>query len=217
MLSEGKTYRVVAITGGIGCGKSVVSEILRTIGYEVYDCDTMAKRIMDSSSEIKCALMSCFGDDVIDDDGIINRKLLSSIVFGDEDKLLKLNVIVHDAVCRDLQDRIALLKDTDNYSVAEREKQQLSILYPYFFFETAILYQSGLDRIADQVWRVDAPHELRVKRVMKRNGMAANDVESRIATQQNEHTTSSEHIIINDDKTPLIPQVIALLQLPYGK
>ena len=86
--------RLTAITGGIGAGKSVVSRILIAMGYEVYDSDSRAKRLMDSSDEIKQQIAETFGQATISADGQINRPLLSSIVFSDPGALARLNTSV---------------------------------------------------------------------------------------------------------------------------
>lgn len=75
--------KITAITGGIGSGKSVVSEMLRTMGYPVYDCDSRAKVIMDGDEEIKQAIATQICGDAIDADGNIDRKRLGAVVFAD--------------------------------------------------------------------------------------------------------------------------------------
>ena len=94
--------RLVAITGGIGSGKSVVSSILRIIGYQVYDCDSRAKSLMSGSEDILEGLTRLFGCNIVNG-GIINRKELSKIVFNDRNALKCLNSLVHPAVIRDIQ------------------------------------------------------------------------------------------------------------------
>lgn len=76
--------KTVAITGGIGSGKSVVSRLLRVEGYPVYDCDSQAKRIMDNDAEIQRQLQNAFGEDVVVD-GVIHRQKLASLVFGNSE------------------------------------------------------------------------------------------------------------------------------------
>ena len=89
--------RRIGITGGIGSGKSVVSRLLRIMGYSVYDTDSEAKRLMESSLEVVQKLSECFGRDIYHN-GRLNRGLLSSRVFGESDKIVLLNSIVHTAV-----------------------------------------------------------------------------------------------------------------------
>ena len=184
---------LIAITGGIGCGKSIVSLILKEIGYEVYDCDCKAKYLMDNSPTIKDCLKSTFGNDIIID-GTIIRVNLASIVFNNKEKLVKLNNIVHSSVKEDLI----------SWKLENSHKKLL-------FVETAILYQSGLDSIVDEVWEVNAPLEIRIERVMKRNNISRQDVLSRIESQKYEILAQADYIITNDDKVAILPQLVTIL------
>ncbi|MCM1139833.1 MAG: dephospho-CoA kinase [Muribaculum sp.] len=186
---------LIAITGGIGSGKSVVSKILTSMGYCVYDCDKRAKSLMDASDEIKARISSeVLGDCVVD--GMIDRQRLAEKVFKDEQALTRLNEIVHSAVRNDLID----------WSSNNTSKIQ--------FVETAIPYQSGLEKIVDKIWEVDAPLNLRIERVMCRNSMTREAVLSRITSQNNfiprELHSDIVHIV-NDGDIPLLPQIEALL------
>lgn len=186
--------RLVAISGGIGCGKSVIATILRKMGYHVYDCDDRAKRLMDNDSAILARLAEEIDREVVVD-GVIDRKRLSEIVFVDTAKLDRLNEIVHGAVRSDIT---AWVADTDGDTL---------------FVETAILYQSGLDRMVDEVWEVVAPQELRIERVMGRNGCTREEVVARIKAQDVEieqpHGKTFE--IVNDGFIPILPQIESLL------
>lgn len=187
---------LIAITGGIGSGKSVISSILRVCGYKVYDCDINAKLLMDNSNDIKREISVRIDNSVITSQGDINRTLLSSIVFGNQSKLNILNKIVHGAV------RTDIIKWRD----ANADN-------PYLFIETAILYQSGLDIIVDEVWEVTAPEKIRVDRVMKRNNFNREQVIARIGSQKYipPHLHPVTKSITNDDITPLLPQILSLL------
>lgn len=184
---------LIAITGGIGCGKSIISLILKEMGYEVYDCDCKAKYLMDNSPTIKDCLKSTFGNDIIID-GTINRVKLANIVFNNKEKLVKLNNIVHSSVKEDLI----------SWKLENSHKKLL-------FVETAILYQSGLDSIVDEVWEVNAPLEIRIERVMKRNNISQQDVLSRIESQKHEILAQADYIITNDDKVAILPQLVTIL------
>lgn len=185
--------KLIAITGGIGCGKSIVSLILKEMGYEVYDCDCNAKYLMDNCPTIKDCLKSTFGNDIIID-GTINRVKLANIVFNNKEKLVKLNNIVHFSVKDDLI----------SWKLENSQKKLL-------FVETAILYQSGLDKVVDEVWEVNAPLEIRIERVMKRNNISQQDVLSRIESQKYEILTQADYIITNDDKVAILPQLVTIL------
>ncbi|WP_295730230.1 dephospho-CoA kinase [uncultured Muribaculum sp.] len=188
--------KITAITGGIGSGKSVVSEMLRTLGHPVYDCDSRAKKLMDADDEIKQAISSQICAEAITADGHIDRKHLAEKVFADAELLERLNSIVHGAVRADFIDWAA-------NTGAER-----------VWMETALLYESGLDKVATDVWEVTAPEELRIKRVMRRNAMNAGQVKARIEAQRrNAHPERHQcvEMLVNDGVQPLLPQVLALL------
>ena len=190
--------QLIAITGGIGSGKSVVSEILRVMGYAVYDCDAEAKRIMDTDLSIISAIATDIAASAIRTDGSIDRAELARIVFSDAEALRRLNSIVHEAVRRHL---------------SQWSATPTSAPMPVKFVETAILYQSGLDRMVDEVWDVTAPEELRINRVMQRNGLSRHEVESRMAAQiyVPEHPHTAVRRIANGETDALLPQILHLL------
>ena len=178
--------KLIAISGGIGSGKSVVAAMLRAMGHEVYDCDSRAKKIMDSDSAIISRIASevCAEAVVC---GSIDRRRLAEVVFSDAHALSRLNSIVHGAV---------------------RSDRSLA------FVETAILYQSGLDRMVNEVWQVVAPLSLRLGRAMRRDNASEQAVRARIATQDS-HIPVRVHPcvreIVNDEVEPLLPQLLSLL------
>lgn len=192
--------KTIAVSGGIGSGKSVVCKILRTLNYKVYDCDSRARRLMDSNKAMLATLSKEFGRAIIDGEGKINRRELANIVFSDGLKLNRLNEIVHGEV------RADLARWFDKCREEGCEKA---------FVETAILYQSGLDRMVDEVWEVEAPERVRIERVTKRNSVSVEEVESRIRAQQ-AYTVDNPHpnsvVVINDGVMPLLPQIESLLR-----
>ena len=187
--------RLVAITGGIGSGKSVVSAVLRIMGYPVYDCDSNAKRLMDDSASIKVSLAKTFGREVVAG-GVIDRRLLASIVFNDPAALGRLNAIVHPAVVADV--------------FRWRDSRQDGIV----FVETAILRESGLLRVVDGVVLVMADEAVRIHRVMKRNGLSEKEVRERIASQGGGGSGFAElpvYILHNSGDKALLPQISSFL------
>ena len=191
-----RLHNLTAVTGGIGSGKSVVCRILECMGFVVYDCDRRAKQLMDASDEVKCMIARDIAAAAIDDGGNIDRAKLAEIVFADREKLLMLNRAVHSIVIADL---------------AEWYEQQSGIS----FVETAILYQSGLDRVVGEIWEVTAPIDVRIRRVMERNSISADQVRARIEAQRADEDASecaTEHrVIVNDGERALLPQIWRLI------
>jgi len=188
---------LTAITGGIGSGKSVVSRLLRILGYPVYDCDSRAKALMDVDETIKQHIICHIDSEAVGKDGTIDRRRLAATVFADAEKLALLNATVHASVKIDIM------------CWAKKCKCR------HAFVETAILFQSGLNEIVTDEWRVDAPLEIRIERVMKRNSLSRAEFELRIAAQDYTLTPGTRipplREIINDGSQPLLPQIQQLL------
>lgn len=186
--------KLIAISGGIGSGKSIVSRALAVMGYDVYDCDSHAREIMDCDRalQLRIATDICAGAVV---NGHIDRRRLAEKVFNDEDALNRLNSMVHQAVKDDIAAWVSMRDGSRS------------------FIETAILYQSGIDLMADEVWEVSAPTQLRLQRAVDR-GMNEDDARSRMAVQD-EYQSARQHqnvkTIVNDGVTAVIPQLLALL------
>ncbi|MDE6498466.1 MAG: dephospho-CoA kinase [Muribaculaceae bacterium] len=188
---------VIAVVGGIGAGKSVVCSILRAMGYSVYDSDTRARQLMDGSDEIKRFLIENIHVQAVSKDGVIDRRRVAEVVFVDEDKRLMLNKAVHGAV----------LDDFAAWCDAHADETTL-------FVECAILCESGLSKYVDRVWIVDAPREIRIRRVCRRNGLAESQVADRITAQQQEEKAvrrMPHEVIVNDGSEPLLPAIEKLL------
>ena len=190
---------MIAITGGIGSGKSVVSRLVKVMGYEVYDCDSRAKALMTEDSMVRQQLAEAFGEETYLDDGSLNRAHLSAAAFGDPTALTRLNAIVHPATATDL------------ISWADEQADAGATVA---FVETALLRTSGLDRVVDEVWHVTASDQVRTDRVMVRSGLTADQVKERMAAQRDEEAPADgEQVLVNDNVTALLPQVIKLLKV----
>lgn len=210
---------IIAITGGIGSGKSVVSKLLRVMGYQVYDCDERARWVMTHDALLRQQLVALFGPDTYctttggddapttTDDAerwVLNKPYLSAQIFGNAEALAQMNACVHPAVARDLMCHYEAMRGTVEGTAARP-----------FFFESAILFESGFDRLVPptRVWMVSAPLELRIERAMARDHASRERVLERIGAQmpQEEKEGRADHIIYNDDAHSLIAQVNHLL------
>lgn len=185
----------LAITGGIGCGKSVVSHIMDVMGVPVYDCDRRAKEIMVTDNSIVKGLKRMFGDSCYNDDGTLNRPFLASRIFTDDNNIERVNALVHPVVKRDFE----------NWA-AGMECKVVAV-------ETAVLYESGMIESVDKVLVVWADKETAIRRTMERSGMSRNQVLGRMQKQvsSDELLLLTDYSIYNDGNTPLLPEVISLL------
>lgn len=189
---------LIAITGGIGSGKSVVSQALRIMGYTVYDSDSRAKWVMTHDPILREQLIALFGQETYLADGSLNKPYLSKAIFGNAEALTKMNACVHPAVARDLM--TAYENQTDSRP---------------FFFESAILFESRFNTLAipDQVWTVSAPLDLRISRAMLRDNATREQILSRINSQmpQEEKERLADHVIWNDKAHSVLEQINALI------
>ena len=182
----------VGITGGIGSGKSFVAKIFKTLGVPFYDADKEAKALMHSSTDIRSGLIKAFGEQTYDALGNLDRAYLSAKVFNDKAQLQLLNSIVHPVV----------IQHADDWAVAQQSAYSLK--------ETALLFESGSYKSLDYTIVVTAPDDLRIKRVMARDQVSAEDVKKRMANQmpQDDKIQLADFIIQNDGSMPLLKQII---------
>ena len=199
---------IIAITGGIGCGKSVVSNLLRVMGYIVYDCDSSAKRLMLADPELKEGLAAMFGPETYCADGSLNKRHLSAAIFGNAEALCQMHSLGHPAVARDIM------------RVYDRLRTVTGKADVLFFFESAILFESHFDQLVkpDLVVSVSAPLETRIARAMSRDHASRPQILSRISSQmsQEEKDARANLVICNDDKSSVISQVDALISTLLG-
>ena len=181
-------YPVVAITGGIGSGKSYVCRLFGERGIRVYDCDSAAKRLMHNSRHLQERLTHLIGPDTYID-GHLNKAAVASFMMQSDDNVKAVNAIVHPAVAEDFFES------------------------DYTWMETAILYDCGFDRYADIVIAVVAPIEIRISRIMQRDGISREKALEWIAKQmdQKEVEQRSDHVVINDGIHDLASQIDRIL------
>ncbi len=184
----------VGVTGGIGSGKTVVCRIFRTLGIPVFDADTAARKLMQDDHALVTAIRESFGEEAYLPDGRLNRSYLSAKVFTNEEALERLNSLVHPATIKAANDWAALQHA------------------PYTVKEAALLFESGSYRHNDVNILVTAPEAIRMQRVMQRDGVTENEVKARMARQLSDEVKIglADHIIVNDGKTAITPQVLAL-------
>lgn len=188
----------VGVTGGIGSGKSTVIRILEQLGVAVYDSDSRAKAIMNDDPKVMRQIVTIFGPSAYGSDGTLQRRFISERAFSDSTMLGRLNAVVHPAIERDFAvwcDRI-----------------QSTCTAQYVVQEAAILIESGAYKRLDVIVVVVAPEELRMRRVMERDSASQQQVRDRMAAQLSdaERTRYADFVIVADDKSLLIPQVVML-------
>ena len=193
----------IAITGGIGSGKSYVSNLLEERGIPIYNADNESKRLTVCDEEIRKGLVALVGEQVYFDDGTLNKSLLAAYLFASSEHATKVNAIIHPRVKADF--RRWLEEHTDCEIVG---------------LESAILYESGFDDVVDAVVAVYAPESLRLERAMKRDGATEAQIRARMSAQMNEEEkrNKADYVVLNDGSACLQKQLDALIyQIKRGK
>lgn len=184
---------MIGLTGGIGSGKSMVAKVFVTLGIPVFNADEEAKRIMQTSPEIKTKLIEQFGSDIYNESGLDKEKL-ASIVFNDPFQLQLLNTFVHPLTIQAAKDWAA--KQTS----------------PYVIKEAALIFESGAADGLLKVIGVTAPLSLKIHRVMQRDGITKDQVDARMRNQISDTIKMRlcDYVIENNNQQMVIPQVLAI-------
>ena len=185
----------VAITGGIGSGKSYVSALLEERGIPVYNADNEAKRLMMSNEAIRSGLVALLGEEVYNG-GELNKPLLASYLFAGAENASRVNAIIHPVVKEDLKRWLAGHSDKEIAA-----------------FESAILFEAGFDDAVDAVLMVSAPRELRLERAMKRDNATREQIEARMSAQMDEEEKCrrAHFVVYNDGSLPLDEQITSVI------
>lgn len=172
---------IIGITGGIGSGKSTLSNLLRKEGYPVYDTDYEARRLQDEDPELVTSIKLLLGDDCYQH-STLNRKAVAERVFNKPELLAQLSKLVHPVVQRSF------------FSWMCRQKS------PIVYFESAVLFEGNFKWLVDKVIVVTASENIRIQRVMHRDGSTHEQVLARIANQWNEtEKIIRADLVINTD------------------
>ncbi len=182
------------LTGNIGSGKTVVSEIFKVLRIPVYNADTRAGIIMEMPSVV-VQVVKNFSSDILSPQGMPDKKKIAEIVFADKKKLEKLNRIIHPLVIADFEQWI---KEQKNAS--------------YVIMESAILFETNYSSLFDKIIFISAPQTVRLKRIIDRDRVEAFHVKNRIKQQlpEKDKIKKADFVILNNDKKALIPQVLSI-------
>lgn len=186
--------KVIGITGGIGSGKSIICSVIEKIGFPVFYSDKEAKEILVSDEEVINKLTSLIGEDLYRD-GVFHKEILANKIFKEPSIKEKVNSIIHPRV----RERFSQWADTQNSSLV--------------FNEAAILFETGMYKNYDATVLVTAPEPIRIYRAMKRDQTSKEAIEDRIKNQWSDEQKKklADYIILNDDETPVMPQLEKVL------
>ena len=185
----------IGITGGIGSGKSVVSELLKIMHIPVYNADDAAKNILQTNPVIQEELKKLLGEEIFSN-GELNKPKMASLIFNDPDLLSKTNAIIHPAV----------FNDFNRWCNSQRSNKVAC--------ESAIIFESGMNRLLDYIITVSAPMKIRIERAKLRDQVNEELIENRIKNQMSdeEKVKLSDFILVNDNQQAIIPQLNKILE-----
>ena len=176
---------IIGITGGSGCGKTTVSDLIRKSGTEVIDTDIVARMIVEPGKPALDEIRKSFGAEYIKENGELDRKKTAELVFSDKDKLTELNRITHKYITQYINEYI------DNY-----RGNIIGI-------DGAVLIESGIDKMCDYIISVLADKSVRIERITARDGITREEAEKRINSQKNNefYIENSDYIVYNNNST----------------
>ncbi len=178
--------KIIGVTGNSGSGKSTVSNLLKSLGAYLIMADEIAHKIIMSDAYVE--IVKTFGTDILKEDSLeIDRKKLGNIVFNDEKKLVILNSITHSYIIKSIINEIKLL-----YFKKDE--------YKFIVIDAALLIETKLNEMSDQVWLVHADEKLKIKRLIERDKLSENQIIARLKNQMpfEEAKKFADVIIINN-------------------
>ncbi len=189
--------KIIGLTGGSGAGKSTVSKLFCSLGAHTVDGDVVARRVVEKGKPALIEITEVFGTGVLQPDGSLNRAALAKIVFSDPADLHKLNRITHKYISEEIMHEIERFEKT------------------VFVIDAAALFESGLDAICDVTVCVTADEEIRLGRIMARDGLTKERAKARIQAQKSEAFYREKcdfEIRNNGDQAALSASVTEIMQ-----
>ena len=176
----------MGLTGGIGSGKSLVSQYFKELGAYIFDADFEAKKILDTNATTQYEIIAEFGTDILNAENKIDKKKLAKIAFQDEDHQSRLNTLIHPYVFDEIDSQFEKIANDNIHKV--------------FVLDAALIYESGANTHMDYIVVVSSHLKLRVSRVMERGGLSRDEFMKRMKLQWTEEDKihMADFIILNN-------------------
>tara|TARA_B100001094_G_scaffold331696_1_gene400948 strand:- start:407 stop:1069 length:663 start_codon:yes stop_codon:yes gene_type:complete len=159
----------IGLTGGIACGKTTVSHILRDMGFTVIDADQLARQAVAAETDGLTQIVKSFGKIILTDQGELNRSMMADIVFKDHEKKVRLESIIHPAIHKILQKKL--------------NEEGLVKTPRIWFYEAALIFEIGGHTKFRNIWAVHCPEEVQVKRLKQRDQRSDEQIENILSNQ----------------------------------
>ena len=204
--NRGKRMYVIGLTGNIASGKTIAARRLEALGARVICADEAARRVVCPRSEGLRRVREAFGDGVIRPDGSLDRAVLGRVVFGDAFERKRLEAILHPLIIEDILQTLGAWEKEAPGAIA--------------VVDAALLFETGLDEHADEVWLVEAQDDIRLRRIMDRDGLSESEARARMESQapSAEKRPFADRILVNNgSNSELLAQVDALWALTAAR
>lgn len=193
--------KVICLTGGIASGKTTANRFLEEKGAVIIDADSLGHRVYDTGTQGYLKVIEAFGDDVVDDEHQIDRKILGGKVFGNPDGLKQLTDIVWPEIRR--------LAELEIVSYEALDPECIVVL------EAAVLFEAGWEDIGEQIWVVTVEPEVAIERAMTRDGLNREAIEKRLAAQiSNQQRAEKANVLIDNSGT--LDEMLAQLEAAWA-
>jgi dephospho-CoA kinase len=176
---------LIGLTGGIASGKNAVADMLARRGAAVVDADRVSRDLVAPGSPMLGAMVAAWGPDILDASGALDRKVMAARVFGRDEEVQRLNAITHPAILAEMRKRVETAPE------------------PFVVFMAPLLFEAGGDGMVDEVWVVRADEDVRVQRVLARDGLTEAQARARISAQwRPEESVRRAHVVIENNGDP---------------
>ena len=190
---------VVGLTGGIGSGKSAVSDLFAQQGIDIVDADVVARQVVEPGTPALQAIIDHFGEAIVTDNGTLNRPALRKRVFENDLDKQWLNALLHPAIRAEMQTQLEVATS------------------PYVVFSVPLLIENGLDSMADTVLVVDCSEETQLARATRRDGSNIETIKSIMASQapRQQRLEKAQNVIDNNGELSALPPQVKSLHQQY--
>ena len=190
--------KLIALTGGIACGKTTAAQTLRELGAAVVDADAVSRALTAPGGEALPAVFAAFGKEVQGAENTLNRTALAALVFGNPQARETLDRILHPMIEKQMKAEIAAY-----------HKKGFSVV----FLDVPLLYEAGMEALADEVWCISAPEEIQIRRMAARDGFSREQALLRIRSQWPlcQKESLADQVIFTDRSLPDVKAEIARL------
>ncbi|MBV1906266.1 MAG: dephospho-CoA kinase [Pseudomonadales bacterium] len=187
------------MTGGIGSGKTAVSDRFSSLGIKIVDADIASRAVVEPGQPALKAIADYFGSALIQTDGTLNRRLLREQIFGDSTKRRWLEKLLHPLI--------------GAYTNAELKSAES----PYVMLVSPLLIEAGNTRFTNRILVVDVPEQLQIERVMKRDSNTANQVSAiiEVQTSREKRLKQADDVILNDGSLTALDEIVETLHAQY--